>query len=42
VSQRLRPTETIGRPIDDAAFFPRLEKASGRTLAPGKRGPKPK
>jgi len=42
MSQRLRRAETIGRPIGDAAFLQRLEKASGRTLAPGKRGPKPK
>jgi len=42
MSERLRRAETIGRPIGDDAFLSELEKASGRTLAPGKRGPKPK
>jgi putative transposase len=37
-SQRLRRAETIGRPIGDAAFLERLERESGRSLAPGKRG----
>jgi putative transposase len=40
LSHRLRRAETIGRPIGDAAFLDRLEQASGRTLAPGKRGRK--
>lgn len=37
-SQRLRRAETIGRPLGDAAFLARLERESGRSLAPGKRG----
>ena len=42
MAQRLRSAETIGRPIGGEAFLGALEKASGRTLAPAKRGPKPK
>ena len=42
MAQRLRRAETIGRPIGDEAFLSALEKASGRTLAPAKRGPKSK
>lgn len=38
----LRRAETIGRPLGDAAFLARIEAALGRTLAPRKRGPKPK
>jgi hypothetical protein len=33
--------ETVGRPLGDAAFLGRLERESGRTLAPGKRERKP-
>jgi putative transposase len=34
--------ETIGRPHGDAEFLKELERRTGRTLAPAKRGPKPK
>ncbi|NJM31496.1 MAG: hypothetical protein HC855_16690 [Rhizobiales bacterium] len=37
----VRNDETIGRPRGDAAFFKRLEKKTGRSLIPGKRGPRP-
>jgi putative transposase len=36
----LRMAESVGRPIGDAAFMEAVEKATGRNLAPGKRGPK--
>jgi putative transposase len=39
---RLRQAESIGRPLGDDAFLKRIEKATGRVLRPGKRGPKPK
>jgi putative transposase len=42
MSMRLRKAETIGRPIGGEAFLTLLERESGRTLAPGKRGRKPK
>lgn len=32
--------ETTGRPVADAAWVEALERASGRTWAPQKRGPK--
>lgn len=38
----LRRSETIGRPIGDAKWLAKLEAKTGRTLAPQKRGPKPK
>lgn len=38
----LRKSETSGRPIGDAEWLATLEARSGRTLAPKKRGPKPK
>ena len=38
----LRRAETIGRPVGGAAFMDRLERLTGRTLKPAKRGPKPK
>ena len=38
----LRRAETIGRPLGNAAFLAHLEAHSGRSLAPGKRGRKPK
>lgn len=38
---RLRKAETIGRPIGGAAFLDALEAASGRSLRPAKRGPRP-
>ena len=40
--RRLRRAETIGRPLGARAFIERLEQQSGRQLAPGKRGPKPR
>ena len=40
-SQRLRRAETIGRPLGDADFLTQLERQSGRTLAPARRGRKP-
>ncbi|TGX43485.1 transposase [Sphingomonas naasensis] len=39
---RLRRAETIGRPIGDSGFLARLERESGRKLAPRKRGRKPR
>ena len=41
-SQRLRRSESIGRPLGAEAFIARLEAESGRTLRPGKPGPKGK
>lgn len=38
----VRDDETIGRPRGDAAFVKALEKKTGRSLLPGKRGPKAK
>lgn len=40
--QKLRQAETIGRPLGSDAFIARLERKTGRTLKPSKRGPKPK
>ncbi len=40
--ERLRAAESIGRPLGSRAFVARLEKLSGRTLRPAKRGPKPR
>ena len=37
----IRRSETIGRPIGNDDFLRRAEKQVGRTLKPGKRGPKP-
>ena len=37
---RLRRAESIGRPIGGAAWLAALERHSGRSLAPGKRGRK--
>lgn len=36
----IRRAETTGRPIGDAEWIAGLEERTGRTLAPGKRGPK--
>lgn len=41
LSMALRQAETIGRPLGDAAFVEMLERQTGRTLRPAKRGPKP-
>lgn len=38
---RLREAESIGRPLGAADFLTRIERLTGRTLRPGKRGPKP-
>ena len=38
----LRQSETIGRPIGNYDFLRQAEKQVGRTIKPGKRGPKPK
>ena len=38
----LRRSELIGRPLGSADFTRRAEAMLGRTLAPGKRGPKPR
>jgi putative transposase len=37
----LRAAESIGRPLGDDRFLARLERRAGRSLKPGKRGPKP-
>ncbi|MCK6454394.1 MAG: transposase [Alphaproteobacteria bacterium] len=42
MSDRLRRAECIGRPVGDERFLARIERRTGRTLKPGKRGPKPK
>lgn len=41
-AERLRHGERTGRPLGDAGFVARLEAATGRPLAPRKRGPKPR
>ena len=38
---QLRAAESIGRPLGDDRFLARLERRTGRTLKPAKRGPKP-
>jgi putative transposase len=38
---RLLKSESIGRPLGDARFLKKIEKQTGRSLAPQKRGPKP-
>lgn len=42
MSRRLRRSESIGRPLGDEAFLKRLEAGSGRSLKPGRRGPRPR
>lgn len=42
LSLRLRRAETIGRPVGDEAFLAQLERRAARSLAPGKRGRKPR
>ena len=39
---RLRAAETIGRPLGSPGFLADIERRTGRTLAPAKRGPKPR
>ncbi len=38
----IRRGETIGRPVGSPAWLNALEKRTGRTLSPARRGPKPK
>jgi putative transposase len=38
----LRRSETSGRPLGSASWIASIEQRTGRTLAPRKRGPKPK
>ncbi len=38
----LRRAETIGRPLGAPAFLEEIEAMLGRSIAPRKRGPKPK
>ena len=38
----LRKAELIGRPVGAAAWIAAMETRMGMTLAPGKRGPKPR
>jgi putative transposase len=40
MSEALRQAETVGRPLGDARFLTCIERLTGRTLKPGKRGPK--
>ena len=40
--QALRKSETSGRPIGACDWIEEIEKRTGRTLAPQRRGPKPK
>jgi putative transposase len=42
MSDRLRRAETIGRPVGDRAVLQGLERRAGRTLAPARRGPRPR
>jgi putative transposase len=39
---RLRAAESVGRPLGDSGFLGWIERATGRRLAPRKRGPKPR
>jgi putative transposase len=39
---QLRAAESIGRPLGNDRFMARLERATGRSLKPAKRGPKPR
>ena len=38
----LRKAESVGRPVGSPEWLAEMEERTGRTLAPGKRGPKPK
>jgi len=38
----LRKAESVGRPIGSREWLAEMEARTGRSLAPGKRGPKPK
>jgi putative transposase len=37
----LRAAESIGRPLGNDRFLARIERLTGRSLKPGKRGPRP-
>lgn len=39
-SRRLRRAETVGRPLGSEGFLKRLEAETGRSLLPGRRGPR--
>jgi putative transposase len=39
--ERLRAAESIGRPLGDARFLEAVERRTGRSLRPARRGPKP-
>jgi putative transposase len=41
LSTALRRAESIERPLGNIAFLKKLERRTGRTLQPAKRGPKP-
>jgi putative transposase len=41
-TRALRMAETTGRPLGNAAWLQQIEQLTGRTLAPKKRGPKPR
>ena len=41
-TRALRTSETTGRPVGSAEWIGDIEARSGRSLAPKKRGPKPK
>lgn len=38
----LRKAELVGRPVGTSAWLTAMEARTGLTLAPGKRGPKPR
>lgn len=38
----LRRAESVGRPVGSPEWLAEMEAPTGRTLAPGKRGPKPR
>jgi putative transposase len=39
--ERLRAAESIGRPLGNDRFLAGIERLTGRSFKPGKRGPKP-
>ena len=38
----LRKAESVGRPVGSPEWLAEMEERTGRALAPGKRGPKPR
>jgi putative transposase len=42
LSEKLRQAETVGRPLGTGTFIAKLERKTGRTLKPAKRGRPPK